>query len=209
MNQSGNGAFQVNCLDSFDEILVRSVLEFSRTQRLDVVARGAPLATVPGFQCEPYGFDVVASASPVVHGYHAAREDSLNEVVIAVFPAFMCEFSGMETVDEAKSRFKRMLHPSVMSRTPSPYLRMRYENTRTGAGSVGSSRGFTTPDVLLRELRLLEGAPESFVEFENFKGDVWRVEWQRDGWHVDGSRRELVSIENLTAWTAVALGCPS
>jgi hypothetical protein len=208
MNQSGNGAFQLNCLDSFDADLVRSVLEFSRAHRLDAESAGAPLAAVPGFRWEPYSFDVVACASSAVHGYHAGRNDSLNDAVVAVFPAFTCEFSGTETVEEALSRFKRMLHPSVMSRAPAPYLRMRYENTKTGGGSIGPLRGFTTPDVLLRELRLLEEAPRSFVEFENFKGDVWRVEWQQGRWFVDGSSIAVTTIEDLNAWVSVALGCP-
>ncbi|MFD9408235.1 hypothetical protein ACFWBN_14630 [Streptomyces sp. NPDC059989] len=36
---------------------------------------------------------------------------------------------------------------------------------------MGPSRGLTTHDVPPRELVLLEGAPRSFVEFENEVGD--------------------------------------
>ncbi|MER5466953.1 hypothetical protein ABT010_41385, partial [Streptomyces sp. NPDC002668] len=62
---------------------------------------------------------------------------------------------------------------------------------------------FTTRDVLGRELSLLEDAPGSFVEFENFRGEVWRVEW--DGsWLVNGTLQDVPPSEN---WVAAALGC--
>ncbi|OLB75052.1 MAG: hypothetical protein AUI14_22175 [Actinobacteria bacterium 13_2_20CM_2_71_6] len=205
---NGERAFQVNCIDSFDEGLVRSVLEFSRTHKVADAATG-PLALVPGFRYEPYRFHAVASASPTVHGYHAGRKDGFNDIVIAVFPAYECEVSGTETVEEARHRFKRMLHPTVMSRDPAPYLRMRYENTRTGAGSIGPSRGFTTPDVLLRELELLEDAPGSYVEFENFRGEVRKVEWRQGTWVVEGARSETLRRDDLAAWVDSVLGCSS
>lgn len=134
-------------------------------------------------------------------GWH---NEALNEVVSGVFPAYQCEFRGDENLEEAVLRFKRMLRPTIGSRPPVPYLRMRFENTRTGGGSMDPSRGFTTHDVLERELGLLEGAPGSFLEFENFRGDVWRVEW--DGsWLVNGMPQGLPPSEG---WAASALGCP-
>ncbi|HVV20808.1 MAG TPA: hypothetical protein VHF06_15340, partial [Pseudonocardiaceae bacterium] len=36
-----------------------------------------------------------------------------------------------------------------------PYLKMRYDNTKTKGGGVGPARGFTKPGVLLFELGLL------------------------------------------------------
>ncbi|WP_328929883.1 hypothetical protein OG429_38415 [Streptomyces sp. NBC_00190] len=95
-----------------------------------------------------------------------------------------------------------MLRPTIVSRPPAPYLRMRYENTRTTGGSVGPSRGFTTHDVLLRELGLLEGAPGSFVEFENSLGEVWNVEWN-GSWLVNGTPQGASPSES---WAASALG---
>ncbi|MFG2417108.1 hypothetical protein [Streptomyces goshikiensis] len=107
-----------------------------------------PLTIAAGFSYGTYRFDAVAAAAPSVHGYHHGRNEALNEVVSAVFPAYQCEFRGDESPDEAVLRFKRMLQPTIISRPPAPYLRMRYENTRTDGGSVGPSRGFITHDVL-------------------------------------------------------------
>ncbi|MFE7509916.1 hypothetical protein ACFU8I_01575 [Streptomyces sp. NPDC057540] len=203
MDVDGRWAYQMNSIDVHDEGLARAVLTFARQHQLGRGSEARPLTVVPGFSYGTYRFDAVAAASPPVHGYHHGRNEALNEVVSAVFPVYQCEFRGDENLEEAVLRFKRMLRPTVITRQPVPYLRMRYENTRTGGGSVGPSRGFTTHDVLERELRLLEGAPGSFVEFENSQGDVWHVEWN-GSWLVNNTPQEGPPSEFLTA---SALGC--
>ncbi len=202
MDPDGHWAYQMNSLDVHDDGLARAVLAFARQRR---PGRGArPFTVLPEFSYGAYPFNAVAAASSAVHGYHHGRNEALNDVVSAVFPAYRCEFRGDENLEEAVVRFKRMLRPTGMSRLPVPYLRMRYENTRTGGGSMGTSRGLTTPDVLLRELVLLEGAPGSVVEFENLHGEVWRVEW--DGsWLVNGEPHDVRLSEQ---WVMTALGCP-
>ncbi|MFB7811573.1 hypothetical protein [Streptomyces virginiae] len=204
MDTDGRRAYQMNSLDVHDEGLTRAVLEFARQHRLGRGPGSRPFTIAAGFSYGTYRFDAVAAAAPSVHGYHHGRNEALNEVVSAVFPAYQCEFRGDESPDEALLRFKRMLRPTIISRSPVPYLRMRYENTRTEGGSVGPSRGFTTHDVLLRELRLLEGAPGSFVEFENASGQVWNVEWN-GSWLVNGTAQDAAPSEG---WVASALGCP-
>ncbi|MDN3272531.1 hypothetical protein [Streptomyces sp. MA15] len=204
LDEEGDRLYQVNTLDSFNEELVREVLLFSRNHPMDPSGSGEAVTVTPGFSCEGYRFDVIAAVPSAVHGYYAGRDERLNEAVTAVFPAYRCEFSGSESIKEIMYRFHRMLRASTMTRPPVPFLRMKHENSKTGGGSVGSSRGFTTPDVLLNELKLLEGAPGSFVEYENFQGDIWRIEW--DGsWVVNGiSRHDPLSDE----WVMSSLGCP-
>ncbi|MEU3789860.1 hypothetical protein AB0F07_08645 [Streptomyces fructofermentans] len=204
IDADGGWAYQMNSLDVHDEGLTRAVLAFAREHRLGRGPDAGPLTTATGFSYGTYRFDSVAAASPSVHGYHHGRNEALNEVVSGVFPAYRCEFRGDESPEEAVTRFKGMLRPTVLSRSPVPYLRMRYDNTRTKGGSVGPSRGFTTHDVLLRELGLLEGAPGSFVEFENSSGEVWHVEWN-GSWLVNGTAREAPPSES---WVASVLGLP-
>ncbi|MFF1958406.1 hypothetical protein ACFVWX_15620 [Streptomyces sp. NPDC058220] len=168
LSSEGDRAYQMNTLDSFDEELVRAVLEFSRRRRLRVDPEARPFSVATGFTHAGYGFDSVA----------ADRRGSNLPI-------------------------KRMLRPAVTSRMPSPYLRMRYENRKTGGGSVGPARGLATPDILLRELGYLEGALGSFVEFENFRGEVRRIEW--DGvWMINGERQEISMSED---WVMTSLGC--
>ncbi|MEW2588180.1 hypothetical protein [Streptomyces virginiae] len=203
MDTDGQWAYQMNALDVHDEGLAEAVLAFARQRQLGRAPDPRPFAVAPGFSHEDYTFDAVVAAAPAVHGFHGGRNEDLNEVVSGVFPAYLCEFRGDESVDEAAMRFKRMLRPTLISRPPVPYLRMRYENTRTGGGSVGHARGFTTPDVLVRELGLLEGAPGSFVEFENLRGEVWRIEWEQ-AWLVNGKPSDMPSLDG---WVTSVLGC--
>ncbi|MEI7034665.1 hypothetical protein [Streptomyces pratensis] len=201
-----DSAYQMNTIDQFDHGLVTAVLEFARKNHLvGKVKYATPFTVAPGFTVESHGFDVVVAVPPAVHQYHFGRGNTLGERVTGVFPAYSCEFSGRETLEEAIHRFKRMIRPTVVGRPPVPYLRMRYENTRTGSGSVGAFRGFTTSDVLLRELALLKGAVDSFVEWENFRGELWHVTW--DGsWHVNGATRNEPLSESAVLST---LGCPA
>ncbi|MEV7630725.1 hypothetical protein [Actinoplanes sp. NPDC089786] len=90
-------------------------------------------------------FDVVAATIPAVHRYHELKEPGLNEVTYAVFPAYRCESTGRETQREAEDRFDRMLDPANLKRLPTPWLRMRYDNPRTGGGSVGTELGLGPP----------------------------------------------------------------
>ncbi|WP_371603646.1 hypothetical protein OG345_24895 [Streptomyces sp. NBC_01220] len=205
LDSERHSAYQMNTIDHFDQGLVTAVLEFARERHLaGKVKDAAPFAVAPGFTTESHGFDVVVAVPPAVHQYHFGRDNALGERVTGVFPAYSCEFSGRETLEEATHRFKRMLRPTVVGRPAVPYLRMRYENTSTGSGSTGVSRGFTTTDVLLRELALLEGAVGSFVEWENFRGELWHVTW--DGsWHVNGEIRKEPLTESAVLST---LGCP-
>lgn len=200
-------AFQINFIDSFDADLACAVIEFARDAALQDVSRRSPLTATGGFSFGATGFDAIATASSPVHGYYAGRSEVLNEHVVAVFPAFLCEISGSESAEEAVHRFKRMLHPTIMNRRPVPFLRMRYENIRTGAGSVGGLRGFTTWDVLLRELNLLEGSTESFVECENVHADVRLIRWEGD-WNVTGGDvTQVLEQGQLKDWATSFLGC--
>ncbi|WP_157437868.1 hypothetical protein [Actinoplanes subtropicus] len=198
VSEDGRIAFEMRGLDVFDEDLVRAVLAFARTERLFA---DRPLVTASGFRHEPFDFDVVAACPPDVHTYHQGENETLHAAVTAVFPAYACECSGSENMEDAKYRFTHMLQPTVLTRRPVPFLKMRFENTRTGGGSIGPKRGFTTLDVLRRELRELGAdAPGSFVEFENSHGEVRRIEPLNGAWAVTGASVETVRPENLDEW---------
>lgn len=207
LTADGMHAMQINCRDFFDPELVVRVLSFAREYTPSVLA-AAPFSVVEGFSAPPPtadpagpAFDVVAAAIPAVHRYHERRLPDLNEVTYAVFPGYRCEFSGLETQREAVHRFDRMLDPADLRRVPSPWVRMRYDNPRTGGGSVGPELGITTVNVLLRELRNLDHADGAFVEFENFRGERRRASWSGGGLQLTGDGpSHPADVADLVIW---------
>ncbi|MFH8613252.1 barstar family protein [Streptomyces sp. NPDC018029] len=189
---------QVNVRGANDEGLVRAVLAFGRERSPEFVGAAAQLTLLEGFRHEGSHFDAVGVAAPKVHGYHANGNPDLNAVTYALFPAFRIEISGRETEEEAWGRFRRMLQPTKLDRTPVPFVKMRYDNTKTRSHSTGGERGFARYATFSRELGLLEGADGSYVEWENRHGQVRRAEWgggvctvTLDG----GERREMTVAE--------------
>ncbi len=58
------------------------------------------------------------------------------------------------------------------NRQISPKILMRYDNSKTRAKSIGSKRGLANQTTLFRELQNLIGAEGSFVEVENYQGQL-------------------------------------
>ncbi|MGW0816794.1 hypothetical protein ACWD00_26675 [Streptomyces viridiviolaceus] len=176
LSTDGRHNLQVNVRGPYDEALVTALLAHARAHDDTFVGQGRPLVAIGGFRHDGTEFDTVGVAAPEVHGYHATENPELSAVTYAVFPAYASEISGRENEEEAWGRFRKMLQPNKLDRTEVPFVKMRYDNTRTQSMSKGDARGFAPLDTLVRELGLLEGAPGSFVEWENRHGAVWRVD---------------------------------
>ncbi|MER5384766.1 hypothetical protein ABT040_31645 [Streptomyces sp. NPDC002688] len=200
--------FQVNARDSYDEGLVRSLLLAARERESLILSGDAFLNTVPGFRSPGSAFDVLAAARPGVHRYHEVQQPELQEVTWAVFPGYECEFAKPDrySLEDARESFIRFLKPADLRRSPTPFLRVRYDNTVTKGGTDGPDGVLVVPGTLYRELELLDGAPGSFVEFENFRGQVFRVDW--DGsWILSGGGVETrrFGLDGLLEFAAEAL----
>lgn len=203
LTPDGDHALQVNCRDDLDLNLMVAVLAFAR-ERGDAVMAAAPLAVLEGFESPSVSratpFDTVAAVIPAVHRYHEYEQPELNDVTYAVFPAYRCEFSGLETQQEAVYRFDSMLDPANLKRPPSPWVRMRFDNPKTGAGSVGTELGIAPADKLMQELRNLEYADSAFVEFENFRQERRQVSWSGELRLSDGDEIRTVEPADLLIW---------
>lgn len=176
LTQDREHALELRVMGRYDADLARAVLEFAREHSARIVASDRPLVALDGFACPGWEFDTVAAVSPDVHENHAQDDPELHKATYTLFPAYRCEFSGTETVDEAVHLFRLALQPTKLDREPVPFLRMRYDNTRTRSHSVGPDRGLAPLSVLLNELSLLDGAPGSWVEWENRVGSVLKAE---------------------------------
>lgn len=200
LTADGVHALQVSCRDYLDPELVIQVLRCARERSFEVL-NAAPVAVL-GHDFAPLStkFDSVAAVAPGVHHFHQQERPELHAVTFAVFPAFQCEFSGMETMQEAVLRFRRMLDAANLLRAPQPWVRMRYDNPTTGGGSVGPDLGITTVDVFFRELGNLDGAEGAFIEVENFRGQSRRVAWH-EGLHLtDGQRDQILTLDDTRTW---------
>ncbi|MDJ0340844.1 hypothetical protein QMK19_18860 [Streptomyces sp. H10-C2] len=177
LSADGGRLLQLNARDSYDQDLAVATLAFAREHEERIVARNPFIGASDGFEA-PAGhrFDSVTIIAPEVHEFYDYDRPTLTPFVRLAFPAYALEFAGDETLDEAITRFD-MLRPNELDRDPVPFLKMRYANTRTLGRSTNVGRGFTDPRNLVTELRELDGAPGSFVEFENRHRHVWRVEW--------------------------------
>ncbi|MGW6062806.1 hypothetical protein [Streptomyces sp. NPDC055189] len=190
LSADGRRLLQLSGPGPFDRELAASTLEFARKREPEIFARNPHIGTADGF-CAPrtrtvggeqHRFDVVVGLSPGTHGFYRVENPDLTPHVRLVFPAYAYEFSGTETLDEAISRYRMLRLSGFDRRDPVPYLKMRYANTRTRGRSTNPGRGYTKERTLEQELRQLENALGSFVEFENRHGKVWRVEWHTGPW---------------------------
>ncbi|MCX4750026.1 hypothetical protein OG455_31675 [Kitasatospora sp. NBC_01287] len=190
----GKHALQVTTLGPFEPGLVALLLAAARAHTDQLLGDPRPLIALPGFGAPGHEFDTAAVAAPRGHTLHARDNAELHALTYAVFPGWHYEFSGTETDEEALFQVSHPqgLRATSLDRQPSPFLRMRFDNPRTKGGSSGPDRGLAKPDMLFRELELLEGVPGAFVEFENFRHQVWRAAWA-DGFTLtgEGGHREL------------------
>ncbi|MFI6008288.1 hypothetical protein ACIBAG_05595 [Streptomyces sp. NPDC051243] len=168
---------EMRVMGRYDAALAQAVLRFARERSDQITGSGRPLVPLGGFACPGWEFDTVAAVSPGIHENHAQDDPDLHKATYTLFPGYRTEFSGTETEDEAIHLFRRALQPTKLDREPVPFLKMRYDNTRTKSHSIGPHRGLAPLEVLLHELSLLEGAPGSYVEWENRLGQVWKAEY--------------------------------
>ncbi|MFD7807022.1 hypothetical protein OIE90_28390 [Streptomyces cellulosae] len=185
----GSWLLQTNQRGRHDEDLARAVLAFARHHEERLVVEGRPIAAVGGFSAAGYDFDAVAATAPEVHGHHRTRNPDLTAVTYIVFPAFDTEVSGRESLEEAQARYQKMLSPAEIGREAVPFLKMRFDNPRTGGGSTNPGRALAYPQMLRREIPQLQGAPGGFAEWENRIGEVWRVAWDGE-WVLSGAEGE-------------------
>lgn len=184
---------QSYALRSYEEDLARTILSFAREHDSALIAPPErPLVLVEGFAHPGTAFDTMVAVGPTVHKYHDENAQ-LHERTRAIFPAYRCEFAGDENEQDARYRYTRAAGVPVttLNRQPRPYLKMRHQ---AETGRVIPKCGFIGLPSLVHELRTLENSSDRFVEFENYRHEVWRVEW--DGtWILTGESEQPRQLE--------------
>jgi hypothetical protein len=188
LSADGEHVLQCFALRSYDEGLVTAVLSFAREHADVLVAPPErPLVMAEGFAHPGYRFDTVVAFGPGLHRHHADTPE-VHQAIRAVQPAFRCEFAGDEREEDATFLVNRAsgVPSTELDHEPHPFLKMRYKtDTR-----VIPERIFTSLRSLVNELRALEDRPDRFVEFENYRHEVRRVEWVDGQWDFTGDAAE-------------------
>ncbi|GIG86247.1 hypothetical protein [Plantactinospora endophytica] len=195
----GGHAVQMNMRGEGDEELLTSVLSFARERSTEVLA-AVPFAVLEGYTPpgnSNYEFDTVGAVIPTVYRLHK-KIPELSDVTYQVFPAWRCEFSGRESQIEAADRFGKFLESADIHRIPRPFLKMRFDNPKTGGGSIGDELGLARTDLLYSELRKLDRADGAWIDFQNFQNKLRRAYWE-DGLRLatEGGQGREIELNDL------------
>jgi hypothetical protein len=182
-------AFRSHAFDSYDEDLALTMLTFAREH--PELVTDEPLTIAEGFAHPGYRFDCVVAFGPSVHRSFNDENPALHKVTRSLSPAFRCEFAGDEDVVDAQFLHTRAAGVPVTrwNREPHPYLKARYQ---APTGRIIPRRGFTRRKSLGLLIDRLDG--ERFVEFENYRHQVWRVE-RPEGWTIAAESEAPVHLE--------------
>lgn len=121
-----------------------------------------------------YGFPQVVIASAEYHSYFKGRLDRQRNSLFLCLPSYPCEFTGRETVDEF-SLIRRDIVPSLnWRREMSPQVLLCFDNPKTKS-STGGREIYVKQSVVQREIDLLSGVINGFVEIVNYKREVIEV----------------------------------
>jgi hypothetical protein len=193
---------QMNVRGKGDEELMVSVLSFARERSAEVLA-AVPFAVLEGYKPpadSDYQFDTVGGVNPAVYRIHD-KIPELAEVTYKVFPAWRCEFSGRETQLEARDRFKKFLGAADIHRLPTPFLKLRFDNPKTGGGTIGPDLGLASADLLFRELRELDRAEGAWIDFQNFENKLRRAYWHDGPWlAAEGGQGREIELTDLLSY---------
>ena len=155
-----------------------------------------------------YGFSGLLLAPPSYHACFKGILDGGRKHLMLCVPMHRCEFSGSESADE----FVTMRRETVLTlnwlRTACPKILMRFDNPAT-RGGTGDSPVLAKKDLLLREIGLLSGVTNGFIEIQNWRGQTLEIlspgagrftlirernDWEREALDEFASREKIVAF---------------
>lgn len=166
INAANNSDLLVVVQDAEDDYFSKLLLKEASSHKC--VKSG--LAKFP-LTCErKYSFTHLLLAPPDFHSYFKGRLDSKRTDLFLAIPIYNCEFNGKETV-ELFCRIRREIVSTLnWGREPSPLAMVRFDNPQTGGGTTGSTAVPIRYDLLLNEVRNIEGVASAFIEVNNYRG---------------------------------------
>ena len=144
-----------------------------------------------------YKFDALLTAPSDYHSYFKGRLDAQRGNLFFCCPIYRCEFSGHESSREFYLLRREIVPTLNWKREPAPKILLRFDNPKTGGGTIPRKRIPAKYPILLREIDELSGVPEGFIEIENYRGRVAQIRSDRQNLYtlaVDG--RDQGALDN-------------
>lgn len=156
--------------DDFVRLILDGVSLSEMPEALGYIEIGTNPYALPGAFIAPASF----------HSYFKGMLDDRRERLALVLPAYRCEFSGDESVEDFV--FIRRHLPSLdWLREARPKILMRFDNPATGGGTIDEAEVLVGFDTVLREIDNLDGVVDAFLELRNYREAVMEVLSLRKG----------------------------
>jgi hypothetical protein len=190
---------QLGCLilitarDNFDIELCASIRSFCQTHCKD---RAREVSVLRDFSCPGPPFELVAVQFSGEYYAYRQLDPWMAQNTFLAFPAFRCELSGTEDLEQFKQIQQKGPCMIDWKRTPFPLVRMRRKNMRTGADSLSFDLQLSNERSLRLEIEKLPRDAASYLEFENFMGDRYSVHAVAEGYQVKRSTEGSCIVSN-------------
>jgi hypothetical protein len=126
----------------------------------------------------PYGkykFNALLTAPPDYHSYFKGRLDAERKQLFFCCPIYRYEFGGNETSEEFYALRRDIVPTLDWQREPAPKIVLRFDNPKTGGGTVKRRRIFAKRELLLQEIDKLSGVENGFIEIGNYRGNTAEI----------------------------------
>ncbi|WP_080210727.1 hypothetical protein [Salmonella enterica] len=128
-----------------------------------------------------YGFDSMLLVPAHYHGNFIGTLDEQRSGLVLCVPIFHYEFSGNESADEFREMDIKRVHTVIWTRKPVPKVFIRFNNPKTGAGTINNNYILTSDSYLMSEIYNLNGVENGFIDISNYMGDVLNIISNVDG----------------------------
>ena len=139
-----------------------------------------------------YKFTHAILAPANFHSYFGGILDAERSQVVLLSPIYNCEFAGDESV-ELFYHLRRHIIPTLdWQRQVTPRVMLRFDNPKTGGGTIGPNPFPVKFSVLELEIANLNGVEAGFIEMTSFRGDYAEILSPAVGQYTFRSQAETV-----------------
>jgi hypothetical protein len=171
----------VTARDFFDRTYALNIIAFVEA-KLRRFSPSQPLSVLDSFQAHgDFKFDSIGMITSEAHTLFKRESPLLHPHTLVVYPMFRCEFSGKEDSETIVAMRRDFIATIDWKRPRRCKILARYRNSKTGTGTLDKHRVLENQETLFREIAELTPKEGSFIEIENYQGDVLEMIVNPDG----------------------------